>query len=163
MLEEKVIKLLKKAGWYENRKIDITEQIKCFEDNGYEMFDAARDFLEQYGNLKFILQYEFRGKIKEDIHSTCYEDMKYYYKRNTNYNEKVGEQTIPICELYSGEYIVCISESGKFFISEGMRAKDTCDFWNSILGEYKGGFLRWIDYKAGKEFKDCEYKNEDYF
>lgn len=163
MLEEKVIKLLKKAGQYENQKIDITEQIKCFEDNGYEMFDAARDFLEQYGNLKFILQYEFRSKIKEDIHSTCYEDMKYYYKRNTNYNEKVGERTIPICELYSGEYIVCISESGKFFVSEGMWAENIDDFWNGTLGEYQGAFLDWIDYKAGKEIQCSKYKNKDYF
>lgn len=68
-----------------------------------------------------------------------------------------------LCELYRGEYIVCISESGKLFISEGMRAKDTDGFWNGLLGEYKGGFLNWIDYKAGKKFERSEYKNKDYF
>ncbi|EPY2284226.1 SUKH-3 domain-containing protein [Clostridium sporogenes] len=160
---EKTIEELKKAGWYEGRKIDITEQIKCFEGNGYEMFDAAYDFLEQYGNFKFILQYEFRGKIKEDIHSTCYKEMQYYYERNTNYYKKVGEKIIPVCKLYSGEYIVCISESGKFFVSEGMWAENIDDFWNGLLGEYQGDFLNWIDYKASKEIQCCKYKNKNYF
>lgn len=163
MLEQTTIKLLKRAGWYENRKIDITNHIKSLKDNGYEIFDAAYTFLQEYGDLKFTLQCEFRGKISEDIHSTCYDDMKYYYEHNANYNEKVGERTIPVCRLDSGEYIVCISESGKFFISEGMWANDTENFWNGLLGEYKGGFLNWIDYKAGKEFKPSKYKNEEYF
>ncbi|AVP61229.1 SUKH-3 domain-containing protein [Clostridium sporogenes] len=164
MLEEKVKKILARAGWFENRKIDITNQVKILENAGYEVFDAAKKFMEEFGELNIVAKYIDAFEEEDyDEHTTCYKEMQYYYERNTNYNEKVGEPTIPICELYSGEYIVCISESGKFFISEGMRAKDTCDFWNSILGEYKGGFLRWIDYKAGKEFKDCEYKNEDYF
>lgn len=163
MLEEKAIKLLKKAGWYENRKIDITEQVKYLKNNGYEIFDAAYAFLEAYGDLKLTLQYESRGRIKENIHSTCYEDMMYYYERDANYNEKVGERTIPICELYSGEYIVCISESGRFFISEGMDAENSDDFWNGTLGEYQGGFLNWVDYKAGKEFQHSEYKNKEFF
>lgn len=42
------------------------------------MFDAAYNFLREYGELEFILQYEFRGKIREDEHSTCYKDMEYY-------------------------------------------------------------------------------------
>ena len=62
-----------------------------------------------------------------------------------------------------GEYIVCISELGKLFISEGMRAKDTYNLWNGLWGEYKCGFLKWIDYKAGKEFQRSQYKNKSYF
>jgi hypothetical protein len=64
MLEENAIKLLIRDGWYENRKIDITNQIKSFKDNGYEMFDAAYIFLQEYGDLKFKLQYEFRCKVR---------------------------------------------------------------------------------------------------
>jgi hypothetical protein len=163
MLEENAIKLLKRAGWYENRKIDIVNQIKSLKDNGYEMFDAAYAFLQEYGNLKITLQYEFRGRVREDIHSTCYEDMNYYYEFHKDYTDKVGERTLPICELYEGEYVVHISESGKFFVSEGMWAEDSDNFWNGILGEYKGGFLNWKDYKAGKEFQRSKSKNEEYF
>lgn len=164
MLEEKVKKVLTRSGWSENRKIDITNQVKMIESAGYEVFDAARKFMEEFGELHIIAKYiDHFGEEDYDEHSTCYKDMEYYYERNTNYNEKVGERTIPVCELYGGEYILCISESGKFFISEGIRAKDIYNLWNGLLGEYKCGFLNWIDYKAGKEFQRSKYKNKNYF
>ncbi len=63
-----------------------------------------------------------------------------------------------MCELYRGEYIICISESGKFFISQGMWAKDSDDFWNGLLGECEGGFLHWMDYKARKNLNFLQIK-----
>ncbi|EPY2305150.1 SUKH-3 domain-containing protein [Clostridium sporogenes] len=164
MLEEKVKKILARAGWFENRKIDITNQVKILENAGYGVFDAAKKFMEEFGELDIVAKYIDAFEEEDyDEHTTCYKEMKYYYERNTNYNEKVGERTIPICELYSGEYIVCISESGKFFVSEGMWAENIDDFWNGTLGEYQGAFLDWIDYKAGKEIQCSKYKNKDYF
>lgn len=164
MLEEKVKKILTKAGWIENRKIDITNQVKILESKGYKVFEAARKFMEEFGELHIIARYiDSFGEEDYEEHSTCYEDMNYYYEHNAYYDEKVGERTIPVCELYRGEYIVHISESGKFFISEGIRAEDTDSLWNGLLGEYKGGFLDWIDYKEGKEFKLSKYKNKNYF
>ncbi|WP_252217051.1 SUKH-3 domain-containing protein, partial [Clostridium sp. CMCC3677] len=142
----------------------ITNRVKILESEGYEVFEAARKFMEEFDELQIIAKYiDSFGEEDYDVHSTCYEYMKYYYEHNANYNEKVGEQTIPVCRLHSGEYVVCISESGKFFVSEGMWAKDTDNFWNGLLGEYKGGFLNWKDYKAGKEFQRSKYKNEEYF
>ncbi|GAA0076994.1 SUKH-3 domain-containing protein [Clostridium sp. CTA-5] len=163
MLEEKVKKVLIRAGWIENKKIDITNQVKILESNGYEVFEAARKFMKRFGELHIRAKYiDFFGKEDYDEHSTCYEDMKYYYEHNANYNEKVGEQTIPVCELYQGEYIICISESGKFFVSEGMWAENSYNFWNGLFGEYKGGFLNWKDYKSGKKIQRSKYKNEEY-
>lgn len=163
MLEEKVMKLLKRAGWYENRKIDITDQVKMLESSGYKVFDAAKKFMQEFGELDIIAKYIDLGEEDYDEHTTRYEDMKYSYERSTNYDEKVGERTIPVCRLYSGEYVVCISESGRFFIRQGMSAKDIDNFWNGLLGEYQGGFLDWIDYKSGNEFQRSQYKNEEYF
>jgi len=163
MLEKKVKEILTRAGWFENRKIDIINYVKILESAGYEVFDAAKKFLEEFGELNIIAKYIDLGEEEYDKHSTCFEDLNYYFKYDTNYDEEVGERTIPVCKLHRGEYIVCISESGEFFVSEGMWAKDSDNFWNGILGEYKGGFLNWIDYKAGKEFQSFEYKNEVYF
>lgn len=163
MLEEKVKKILIKSGWFENRKIDITNQVKILEDLGYEVFDTAKKFIEEFGELNITANYIDSFGEDYDEHSTCYKDMEYYYERNANYDEQVGERTIPVCRLHSGEYIICISESGKFFVSEGMCAEDDVDFWNSTLGEYQGVFLHWIDYKAGKEFEHSKYKNKNYF
>ncbi|KHD35431.1 hypothetical protein NL50_13075 [Clostridium acetobutylicum] len=164
MFEERVKKILKRAGWYENRNIDITAYIKVLENSEYEVFDAAKKFLQEFGELKIIARYidSFDDEEECEIHLTSLEDMKYCYERNLNYDDKVGEKTIPICKLYQGEYIVCISESGEFFVSEGLWAKDSEDFWNGLWGEYKGGFLDWVDYKEGKEYKILKYKNKNY-
>lgn len=167
MLEEKVKKILARSGWFENRKIDITNQIKILEGAGYEVFDAARKFMEKSGELNIIAKYiDSFGEEDYDEHTTQISEMGYLKnskKVMENYYEKVGEKIIPICKLYNGEYIVCISESGKFFVSEGMWAENIDDFWNGLLGEYQGDFLNWIDYKAGKKIQCCKYKNKNYF
>ncbi|EPY2276969.1 SUKH-3 domain-containing protein [Clostridium sporogenes] len=167
MLEEKVKKILARSGWFENRKIDITNQIKILEGAGYEVFDVSRKFMEEFGELNIIAKYiDSFGEEDYDEHTSQISEMGYLKnskKVMENYYEKVGEKIIPICKLYNGEYIVCISESGKFFVSEGMWAENIDDFWNGTLGEYQGAFLDWIDYKAGKEIQCSKYKNKDYF
>ncbi len=42
---------LRKAGWYEGRKIDLTKYEEAYAKIGCEMFPAARKFLEEYGDL----------------------------------------------------------------------------------------------------------------
>ena len=166
MLEERAIKILKRAGWNEGRKIDITNQVKMLENYGYDVFETARKFIEEFGELNIVAKYisYIDGEECYDEHLTSFGDIEYGYKRSSNYNDKVGEQTIPICYLYKGEYTAYISESGKFFIDMGMIAKDSEGFWNMFLGEYKSGILKWDDYKEGKEFIDSKkYKNKDYF
>lgn len=164
MLEGKVKKILIRSGWYEGRKIDITNQVKILEEAGYEVFDAARKFIEEFGELDIVPKYiDSFGDEDYEEHSTSYEELKNHYKYDKDYYEKVGEKVISVCKLYNGEFIVRISESGKFFVREGLWAKDTCNFLNGLLGEYKSGFLDWTDYKDGKEFKRSKYKNEDYF
>ena len=92
MLDNKAKKLLKKAGWYEGRKIDITNYVRSLEDSGYEVFDAAREFLEEYGELEFVLNYEFEGEIRSDEHSTEFKELNFYYGHHSDYDEKVGEK-----------------------------------------------------------------------
>ena len=44
---------LRKAGWYEGRKIDLTKYEEAYAKIGCEIFPAARKFLEEYGDLHF--------------------------------------------------------------------------------------------------------------
>ena len=57
MFEANVKEILVRAGWFENRKIDITDYVKILESAGYEVFDAARKFLEEFGELNIIPKY----------------------------------------------------------------------------------------------------------
>lgn len=49
---------LRKAGWYEGRKIDLSKFEEEYAKLGCELFPAARKFLEEYGNLHFYDKYE---------------------------------------------------------------------------------------------------------
>ena len=50
-MKETTIEILKKAGWYPNRKIDITDLVVNYEKRGFEMFSEAKKFLQEYGLL----------------------------------------------------------------------------------------------------------------
>ena len=42
MLLEETKKVLKDAGWYEGRKIDISKHVEFLEDMGYEVFEEYK-------------------------------------------------------------------------------------------------------------------------
>lgn len=58
MLTEIAKQQLRKAGWYEGRKIDLTKYEEGYAKLGLEIFPAARKFLEEYGELHFYDKYE---------------------------------------------------------------------------------------------------------
>ena len=49
MLIEIAKQQLRKAGWYEERKIDLTKYEEEYAKLGLELFPAARKFLEDLG------------------------------------------------------------------------------------------------------------------
>ena len=51
MLTDIAKQQLKKAGWYEGRKIDLSKYEEAYAKIGCELFPAARKFLEEYGDL----------------------------------------------------------------------------------------------------------------
>lgn len=68
MLNEIAEQQLRKAGWYPGRKVDISDQIDFWESLGYQTFDAAVKFMEEYGNtIPFVCQKSMLAEIK--LHS----------------------------------------------------------------------------------------------
>lgn len=51
MLTDIAKQQLRKAGWYEGRKIDLSKYEEAYAKLGCELFPAARKFLEEYGDL----------------------------------------------------------------------------------------------------------------
>ncbi len=141
---------LKKAGWYLGRKIDITEQIKLLESLGYVVFDKAKEFLEEYGQLDIHDKEKFDNKsgIYVSELTTCVEKLL-IAKRNYNLDEEVGERTIPVLNI-ENEVIKFISESGKFYDDWGLVCETSEQFWNEYYGEDVGVVLYWEELAAGK-------------
>lgn len=59
LLDEAVIKILKKAGWNKRRKVDITRWVELLLDEGYTFFPYAGEILEEFGWLSI------RGHLKK--------------------------------------------------------------------------------------------------
>lgn len=168
MLNEVAATQLKKAGWYESRKIDITEQVKFLESLGYEVFGAAKKFMEEYGELDINDKSIFMGKVHVDHHTTCIKDLFYGDPirgiEKYDIDEKVGQKTIPIV-IFSDQVYIYISEDGRLYNNRGLKACNNDELWNDKYGDTSHFILKWDEIAEGKprkvnylpSHKGCEY------
>ena len=139
VLSEKAIEVLKKAGWYEGRKIDITENVKFLEERGFEVLDKAKKFMEEFGELKINVQTVRKdGSIKVSKHSTCIKDVVGCLDaRNFGLEDYVKEKLMLIGNLYNGDIDLYISESGRVYMLIGWVADSVWEAWDKIINEKK--------------------------
>ncbi len=165
MISEESKKHLIRAGWYEGRKIDITEQVEYLESHGYEVFDAAKKFMEVYGELDIIDPYIASGRVREEHHSTCIKDLIYInnYKNENDYRiEKLsGEKVVPAIRIEDELYLY-ISESGKFYEYRGLYRESSDELWDSMYTEDGMLPLTWKDIAEGKKRSFGKRKLYDY-
>lgn len=45
---------LQRSGWYPERRIDISDELKIFERENYPIFPVVLDFLKQFGKLQIV-------------------------------------------------------------------------------------------------------------
>jgi hypothetical protein len=54
MFSEETKMVLRKNGWTQERKIDITKFVEYLENEGYVVFEKVRDFLSRFGGGLFL-------------------------------------------------------------------------------------------------------------
>ena len=127
MYEQKVKDVLEQAGWYENRNIDISQQLFFLNDLGFEVFDKAVEFLKQYDQLKIPRLYDSNysgGKSLNDFnHFNILKMIQYIYtskgSERTNRVKAIcsikgcEEKVLPIGALHNFDIPIYITESGK--------------------------------------------------
>ena len=155
MLSELAKQQLRKAGWYEGRKIDVTKYEEKLRAEGYELFLAARKFLEEFGDLKIQDKFEAPNLKKGYCINESSIELPYCCGC-PQVEEKVKRLTgqrilmvgaIDYCEIY-----IYISEDGKFYTDWyncGLHAENSDQLWNEYYGEDYGG-ATWDDLAAGK-------------
>lgn len=150
MISEISAKHLSKAGWYEGRKIDITDNVKFLESLGYYVFDAAKKFMEEYGELEITDEYiGYKNKIYADQHTTCIKKL-FYTPQKYDLDDKVGENTIPVLMEYYEVYVY-IAESGKFYRDVGLLYENSDELWDSIYTENGVFILSWDKILKGEK------------
>ena len=136
-ISNKTIEILKNAGWYEGRKIDISENLKFLEEKGFDIFESAKKFMEEFGELKINVE-EIRkdGTTKVSKHSTCIkETVGVLNSLHFGLEEYVSEKVMLIGSLYNFEINLYISESGRIFDSTAWVGDSVWEAFDNIINE----------------------------
>lgn len=161
MLTDIAKQQLRKAGWYEGRKIDITKYEEEYAKIGCELFPAARKFLEEYGDLDIQDKYispvkDKNGNPTTSINRSLINVANCCGHRDRKLEEMVdklfGQKILRVGLIAHGNIFIYISEDGRFFVNwyfDGLWAENSDQLWNEYYGE-EYGRASWEDLKAGK-------------
>ncbi len=165
MLNEIAEQQLRKAGWYPGRKVDISDQIDFWESLGYQTFDAAVKFMEEYGKLRITDKYIFTvmNCFNQTNHTTFVTDILEFYNEYTEQEKfefnlfgNVNEKILPVLKIEE-MVVYFIGESGSFYRDEGLIAENSEVLWNEYYGSYTGGisgcYLTWNEMDRGEHRK----------
>jgi len=136
-ISNKTIEVLKNSGWYEGRKTDITENLEFLKERGFEVFESAKKFMEEFGELKINVE-----KIRKDRttkvskHNTCIkETVGVLNGSNFGLDGYTREKVMLIGSLYNFEINLYISESGRIFKSIGWVGDSVWEAFDNIINE----------------------------
>lgn len=129
-MNEKSKEILKEAGWYEGRNIDIDDIVRYCEEGGYGVFPKAKEFFKEFGNII----------IKKDGYNYHVFDLKKVFARG-QYNgclsevisEVIGEKVLLIGNIYGSMFDLYISESGKIYDDHACLGENIYEAWDCIL------------------------------
>lgn len=106
-ISEKTYCQLKKAGWYEGRKIDISGLVKECEKDGVFLTEPQKRFIEEFGGLdNFKVNYDYGVSIGDKRTHSLFINIFHTKLRNLS-----DEEIIAITEKY-GKNTVCIGIHG---------------------------------------------------
>ncbi len=109
-MQESTLNILVKAGWHNNRQINIDDDITILNERGYSITDAFINFFQKYGHINFqctingdkrYIDFDVRKKIAFDYDSVIIND----YPKITK-----TKSLIPIGNIDGSTYLV-ISEN----------------------------------------------------
>ncbi|PEE40905.1 SUKH-3 domain-containing protein [Bacillus pseudomycoides] len=146
-ISNKTIEELKKAGWYEGRKIDISENVKFLEERGFEVFESATKFMEEFGELQFNVESIWPDGLVISKHTTCIKEVIGVLDSSCFGLENfIDDKVIPIGSLYNFEIDLYISESGRIFESTGWAGENALEALDNIILEK--GTLIWDKFEG---------------
>ncbi|MGG0454553.1 SUKH-3 domain-containing protein [Bacillus mycoides] len=146
-ISNKTIEELKKAGWYEGRKIDISENVRFLEERGFEVFESAKKFMEEFGELRINVEKIWPDGLVISKHTTCIKEVIGVLDSSCFGLENfIDDKVIPIGSLYNFEIDLYISESGRIFESTGWAGENALEALDNIFREK--GTLIWDKFEG---------------
>lgn len=133
-LDEYVLKVLKKSGWSDDRKQDITSWVEILSEEGYIINNYAESVLKELGGLQ-IRTSSNEYHLGVTLHFNPVNAASGEYDRMEIFNAASNEELFPIGECY--DWVIYVSESKKIYLGDWMSlsiAGDTIEeFLNNIF------------------------------
>ncbi|MEN8220867.1 MAG: SUKH-3 domain-containing protein [Pseudomonadota bacterium] len=105
------LKLLYQAGWFEKRKVNISEFIQVLHEEDFSLPKKVAQFLKSFGKLK-IKQPGGDYFHFDVIEATLSVDTDWVKQ---DYSERVGEKLCIIGEAFNGYMTLCMSPQGEVY------------------------------------------------
>ncbi|ASR46424.1 hypothetical protein B4V02_06895 [Paenibacillus kribbensis] len=109
---QRTIDILKDAGWYPERKVEISSTISFLEKKGFEVFDLAKEAFEHFGGLEYSVPSDESDDfqigpefLREGI------ERKHY----SRYETIIGEKLVVIGLAYDDNATMFMSKTGKVY------------------------------------------------
>ncbi len=143
---------LRKAGWYEGRKVDLTEYEEGFSNQGCEFFSAAKKFLEEFGDLdiqdKYWSAYSDEHRKKSIlINRSIIDPIHCCFKPHEELVERIGKKLFLLDLLTLVTYIFTFLKTENFIqigIIYGCELKTQTNFGMNIMVKTMVGQLGMI-------------------
>lgn len=133
-LDEYVLKVLKKSGWSDDRKQDISSWVEILSEEGYIINDYAESVLKELGGLQ-IRTTSNEKYLGVTLHFNPVNAASGEYNRMEIFNAASNEELFPIGECY--DWVIYVSENKKIYLGDWMSlsiAGDTIEeFFNNIF------------------------------
>lgn len=116
MLEDSTIDILKKSGWIEGRKKNISEWIEILTEEGYIIFKYAQEILEELGGLDIRPERVKIGKsLPGDVDFFALDAGSGEVDRLEDYEPLANETIFPLGMVFS-QWFLYVGESKKVYM-----------------------------------------------
>ncbi|MEK4733279.1 SUKH-3 domain-containing protein [Paenibacillus sp. FSL L8-0641] len=109
---QRTIDILKDAGWYPERKVDISSTINFLEKKGFEVFDPAKEAFEHFGGLEYSVPSDESDDFQIGPEFLREGIGRKHYSR---YETIIGEELVVIGLAYDDNATMFMSKTGKVY------------------------------------------------
>ncbi len=133
IISERTYRMLRNAGWYEGRRVEVSVFSEQMKRNGIVLTQAQLDFFAEFAGLDFDFDdepYDWHIHRLEDIIKHIQKEKAYYYIKELKRNgEVIGENLIEAGRTQSG--IFFISADGRL-IQDNLLGRTTMEGINHL-------------------------------
>ncbi|MEK5236182.1 SUKH-3 domain-containing protein [Paenibacillus sp. FSL L8-0470] len=109
---QRTIDILKDAGWYPERKVEVSSTINFLVEKGFEVFDLAKEAFEHFGGLEYSVPSDESDDFQIGPEFLRAGIEKKHYSR---YETIIGEELVVIGLAYDENATMFMSKTGKVY------------------------------------------------